>query len=61
MQLAEEYAAPVLEEDFEVSVQVTRDGPFFVAEVYYMVPVDMRVFRDEVAFDWRFSGETFAE
>ena len=61
MQLAEEYAAPVLDEDVAVSVEVTRDGPFFVVVVYYAVPVDLRVFQDEVEFDWRLTGETFEE
>jgi hypothetical protein len=61
MQLAQEYAAPVLEEDVEVSVEVTRDGPFFIVAVYYAVPIDMRLFQHEVEFDWRLSGETFAE
>ncbi len=61
MQLAQEHAAPVLDDDVEVSVEVTRDGPFFIVEVYYLVPVDLRVFQDAVEFDWRLSGETFAE
>ena len=61
MDLAEEYAAPVLGENVEVSVEVTRDGPFFVVEVYYAVRVDMKAYQHEVVFDWRLSGETFAE
>ncbi len=61
LRLADQHAAPVLEEDIEVTVEVTRDGPFFVVEVYYAVPVDLRVYQHEVEFDWRMSGETFAE
>ena len=34
IQLAEEYAAPVLAEDVEVSVEVTRDGPLFLVAMY---------------------------
>jgi len=58
-QLAEEYAAPVLEEEVEVSVEVARNGPLFIVAVYYMATVGMRVFQDEMEFDWRLSGETF--
>ena len=34
IQLAEEYAAPVLAEGVEVNVEVTRDGPLFIVAVY---------------------------
>ncbi len=61
MRLAQEYAEPVLEEDVEVTIEVTRDGPLFVVAVFYLVFIDLRVFQDEVEFDWRFSGETFEE
>ena len=61
MRLADRYTAPVLEEDVEVTVEVTRDGPIFVVDVYYEVPVDMRIYQHAVEFDWRLSGETFAE
>ena len=40
-------------------IQITPEGPFFVVEIRYDVPVDLRVYQDEVSFDWRLSGETF--
>ena len=61
MRLAQEYAVPFMATDDEARVEVTRDGAFFGVTVYYAVPVDMTVYQHEVAFDWAFSGETFAE
>ena len=61
LRLADEHAAPVLEENVEVRVEVTREGPYFVVDVFYAVPVDMRLYQHQVQFDWQLSGETFAE
>jgi hypothetical protein len=61
MRFADEYAAPFLEEDNEVSVEVTREGPYFVVDVHYAVPVDLRIYQHALEFDWRLTGETFAE
>jgi len=40
-------------------LSVTSQGPLFVVEIHYSVPVDLRIFRHEVDFDWRLTGETF--
>ena len=61
MQLAEEWAVPVDREDVKVEITVTRDGPVFNVEIYYEVPVDLRVYQDVRSFEWEFRGETFAE
>jgi hypothetical protein len=61
LQLAEEWAVPVQEEDINVEVTVTRDGPVFYVESYYAVPVNLSVYQHEVEFDWEMSGETIGE
>jgi hypothetical protein len=61
LDLAEEWAVPVHEDDVKVQVTVTREGPVFTVQIYYEVPVDLRVTQDLRTFDWEFTGETFAE
>ena len=61
MDLAADHAEPVSEDNVEVSVQVTRDGPYFLVHVYYTVPVNLRFYQHQAEFDWFLSGETFAE
>ena len=43
----------------ERELHVVSQGPFFVVDIYYTVPIDLRVFQHEVEFDWRLTGETF--
>ena len=43
----------------ERELDVASQGPFFVVDIYYTVPIDLRVFQHEVEFDWRLTGETF--
>lgn len=38
---------------------VETQGPFFVVEIHYSVPIDLRVLQHDVKFDWRLTGETF--
>jgi hypothetical protein len=41
------------------AVQIRSDGPFFVVEVQYSVPIDLRVYEHDLEFDWSLSGESF--
>ena len=41
------------------AIQISSDGPFFVVEVRYDVPIDLRIYEHDVRFDWRLSGESF--
>lgn len=59
MDLAEQFAVPVLPEDVEVEVRIEREGPAFYVEIFYEVPVDLQVYEHMVQFDWRFAGEAF--
>ena len=43
----------------ERELGVTPQGPFFVVDIFYSVPIDLRVFQHQVQFDWRLTGETF--
>lgn len=52
---AEVYDVP-LEKD---AIQIRSDGPFFVVQVRYAVPIDLRLFQHDLNFDWSFSGERF--
>lgn len=61
LDVAEEWAVPVEEENVKVEVTVTRDGPIFNVEVYYAVPVNLQVYQHEIEFEWRMSGESFEE
>ena len=61
MQIADKWVVPVEEEDVKVEVVTNRDGPIFYVEIYYAVPVNLRVFRHEIEFDWEMSGESFDE
>jgi hypothetical protein len=40
-------------------LMVDTQGPFFIVEIQYAVPIDLRVFQHDVEFDWRLTGETF--
>lgn len=53
--LASERGIPLEPRDLMVDSQ----GPFFVVEIRYDVPIDLRAFRHDVKFDWRLTGETF--
>ena len=59
--VADDWAVPVEEENIKVEVTVTRDGPIFNVEVYYVVPVNLRLYQHEIEFEWRMSGESFEE
>jgi hypothetical protein len=59
MDLAKEFAVPVLEENVDVEVRIQREGPVFYVEIFYEVLVDHQVYQHSVSFDWRFAGETF--
>jgi hypothetical protein len=52
---ASEHEVPLRERE----LHVTSQGPFFVVDIYYSVPIDLRLFQHDVAFDWRLTGETF--
>ncbi len=54
---AREFKVPVTEEDIKVS----RDGPFFIVNINYSVPVNLRVYQHEIQFSSSFSGATFQE
>jgi hypothetical protein len=38
---------------------VETQGPFFVVEIRYSVPIDLKVFVHDLEFDWVLTGETF--
>jgi len=40
-------------------LSVTSQGPFFVVEIHYSIPIDLRVFQHDLEFDWQLTGETF--
>jgi hypothetical protein len=61
MDLAEEWGVPVKEDDVQVEITITRDGPIFMVRIYYEVPVDLRIYQDVRTFNWQLTGETFAE
>lgn len=61
MQLAQDWGLPVDEEDVTVEITVSQDGPIFVVNIYYEVPVNLRVYDDLRTFDWELRGETFAQ
>jgi hypothetical protein len=52
---AREFKVPVTEDDIKVS----RDGPFFIVNINYSVPVNLQVYQHEVQFSSSFSGATF--
>ena len=55
LRLASDHEVPLRERE----LGVTSQGPFFVVDIYYSVPIDLRVLQHEVEFDWRLTGETF--
>lgn len=53
--LASEHEIPLEPQNLMVDSQ----GPFFVVEIHYDVPIDLKAFEHDVRFDWRLTGETF--
>jgi hypothetical protein len=52
---AEEFGIPLDGKRLVVASQ----GPFFAVDISYSVPINLRLFRHSVEFDWRLTGETF--